>query len=348
MLNNQRILIIRLSSIGDVLHATPVAKALKESYPTCHITWIVSTMSASLLLNNPYIDKVYVWSREEFDQAVKKRQLGTIRKLWHQLKLFYQKNQFDIVLDVHGLFLSGMIAAYSKAPRRIGMANTRELNRFFMTEQAPPTASRHVINRYLSVLAPLHIHTNDVQMTLNLNAEQHKFADDFMKNHRIDSEEKLLLINFKTTWTGKNWGNENFARLIDLLAPDIQILLCGSKQDKEDANKIISLCHKPIFDAAGKTSLLELAALIHRADLVLTGDTGTLHMAIALQTPTISLWGASTPEQYGPIDQTNHIVIRSTHSCLACHKTKCAKGTDECMKAIPVETVAEKVNAILK
>lgn len=348
MLNNQRILIIRLSSIGDVLHATPVARALKEAYPACHITWIVSNMSASLLLNNPYIDEVYVWSREEFDQAVKKRQLGTIRKLWHQLKLFYQKNQFDIVLDVHGLFLSGMIAAYSKTPRRIGMANTRELNRFFMTEQAPPTASRHVINRYLSVLAPLHIHTNDVQMTLNLNAEQHKFAESFMATYHINPQKKLLLINFKTSWSSKNWGNENFAKLIDLLAPDIQILLCGSMQDKEDANTIISLCHKPIFDAVGKTSLLELAALIHRADLVLTGDTGTLHMAIALQTPTISLWGASTPEQYGPIDQTKHIVIRSTHSCLACHKTKCPKGTDECMKAIPVEAVAEKVNAILE
>lgn len=348
MLNNQRILIIRLSSIGDVLHATPVAKALKEAYPTCHITWIVSNISASLLKNNPYIDQVHVWSREEFEQAAGKCQIGTLRKLWHQLKTFYKENHFDIVLDIHGLFLTGVIAAYSKAPRRIGMANTRELNRFFMTEQAPPTSSTHVIKRYLSVLAPLHIQTNDVQMTLELTTEQHKFAEDFIKKHHIDPQKKLLLINFKTTWTGKNWGNENFAKLIDQLSPDIQILLCGSMQDKEDANTIISLCHRPLFDAVGETSLLELAALIHRANLVLTGDTGTLHMAIALQKPTVSLWGASTPEQYGPLDDPKHTVIRSTHTCLACHKTKCPKGTDDCMKAIPVEIVAEKVNAILE
>ncbi len=346
MLNNQRILIIRLSSIGDVLHATPVAKALKEAYPACHITWIVSNMSASLLMNNPYIDQLYVWSREEFDQAVKKRQFAVLRKLWQQLKAFYKENQFDIVLDIHGLFLSGMIAAYSKAQRRIGMANTRELNRFFMTEQAPSPTSPHVIKRYLSVLAPLHIQTNDHQMTLKLTAELHKFADDFLERNHIDSQKKLLMINPKTSWLSKNWGNENFARLIDMLAPNIQILLCGSIQDTADATTITSLCHKPLFDAVGKTSLLELAALIHRTDLLLTGDTGALHIATALQIPTVSLWGPTSPEQYGPL-VPNHIVVQSTHSCVTCHKTKCATGKNDCMRAIPVKSVAKKINSLL-
>lgn len=346
MLNNQRILIIRLSSIGDVLHATPVAKALKEAYPNCHITWLVSKLSASLLSNNPYIDQVHVWSREEFEQAAGKYQLGTLRKLWHQLKTFFKENHFDIVLDIHGLFLTGMIAAYSKAPRRIGMANTRELNRFFMTEQASPIASDHVIKRYLSVLSPLHIHTSEEQMTLNLTADLHKFAEDFLAKNHINPQKKLLMINPKTSWSSKNWDNENFAKLIDLLAPDIQILLCGSIQDKNDADKITALCHRPLFDAVGKTSLLELAALIYRTDLLLTGDTGALHIATALQIPTISLWGPTRPEQYGPL-VPNHIVIRSTHSCVACHKTKCPKGKNDCLQTIRAELVAEKINSIL-
>lgn len=347
MLNNRHILIVRLSSIGDVLHATPVAKALKTAYPDCHITWLVSRLSSSLLTGNPYIDRVFIWSREEFEQAATNRQIGQLKKLWYQLKHFYQETHFDLVVDIHGLFLTGVITAASQAPRRIGMGKTRELNRFFMTEQAPVPTGSHVIDRYLSVLLPLGIYATDKQMTLQLSAADQAFAQTFFDENQIDPQKKILLINPMTSWTSKNWSNENFAKLLCLLPLDVQPLLCGSRHDKAETDKIKALCDRPLFDAVGKTSLTELAALVAKADLVLTGDTGALHIATALGTPTVSLWGPTTPMQYGPLTG-DHTFIQSPHSCIACHKTKCRLHSNACMQAIEPTEVVRKINALLQ
>lgn len=347
MLNNRHILIVRLSSIGDVLHATPVAKALKTTYPTCHITWLVSKLPASLLIDNPYIDRVFIWSREEFEAAASNRQIGQLKKLWLKLKKFYKESHFDLVLDIHGLFLTGVISAIGQTPRRIGMGKTRELNRYFMTEQAPTSNDPHVINRYLSVLLPLGIYAPDKQMTLHLSPAARQFAQTFFAENHIDPQKKVLIINPLTSWPSKNWGNENFVQLLDLLPPDIQPLLCGSRHDKVETDKIKARCRRQLFDAVGKTSLIELAALIAKADLVLTGDTGALHIATALGTPTVSLWGPTSPAQYGPLTGEGHIVIQSPHACTACHKTKCRLQSNACMQAITPANVANKINARL-
>lgn len=349
MINKPHILIIRLSSIGDVLHATPVARALKAAYPACRITWMVSKVASSLLARNPYIDQVFVWSREEFEQAAAKRQTGPLKELWHELRGFYRKHHFDLVLDVHGLFLTGAIAALSKSPRRIGMAKTKELNRYFMTELAPAPAGPHVIDRYLSALLPLGITAPDRSMTLALSPADHDFAAEFIAAHGVDPRKKLLIIQPRTSWPSKNWGDENFAKLLDLLHPNIQVLLCGSQGDKENAARLKALCDRPLFDAVGKTSLPELGALIKRADLLLTGDTGALHIAIALGVPTISLWGPTRPEQYGPPPGSAiHTIIKSPRACTACHKVKCGNPVNDCMRAIAPDFVAKKVNESLQ
>lgn len=346
MLHYPRILIVRLSSIGDVLHATPVATALKRAFPCCHITWIVSRTPSSLLLDNPNIDRVFIWSREDFEAAAANRQIGQLRKLWHRLKKFYHEEQFDLALDIHGLFLSGAITAASKAPRRIGMANTRELNRYFMTELAPPPNDPHVIRRYLSILAPLGIHQADEAMTLVIPAHLQDFAKPFLTALGVNLKKKILLINMKTSWPSKNWNNENFAKLITLLPPNVEPILCGSPHDLDAAAEVKHLCARPLFDVTGKTTLLELAALLKQADLLLSGDTGTLHMATAVGTRTIGLWGPTKPEVYGPLGP-GHVAIRSNHPCIACHKTKCRLPENVCLQSIRPERINRQIGALL-
>lgn len=347
MLNNKRILIIRLSSIGDVLHATPVAKALKKTYPACHITWIVSKTAASLIKTNPYIDEVLIWSREEFEAAATNRHLSQLKKLWLQLKVFYRHKKFDIALDIHGLFLTGAIIYASRTPRRIGMAKTRELNRFFMTEQAPaPASSEHVIKRYLSVLQPLGIDADDCQMTLNIPAETEKFADTFFLQNNLTADRPIVMVNPKTSWSSKNWDNAHFAKCIELIDEKAQIIICGGSQDRQAADWIKHLIRRPIINAAGQTSLLELAALLKKTTLLLTGDTGTLHIGIAVETPTISLWGPTRPQQYGPMTP-QHKVMLTPYSCRNCHKTICRLKNNACMAAITPESVAVQINAML-
>lgn len=344
MLNNARILIVRLSSIGDIMHTTPVAKALKEAYPACHITWIVGRTAAELIHRNPYVDEVVIWSREDFDHAAANRQVGQINKLWHQLKNFYQHHHFDLALDIHGLFLSGAIAYAGKIPRRIGMADTRELNRFFMTEQAPAVAPySHVTLRYLSVLHPLGIHSTDCQMILQTTPQDREFADNFYRENNIKAKQPVLLVNPKTSWASKNWGNERFAKCLELLDPSIQIIMCGSKADCRDAEYIQTLTARPFTNAVAKTSLSELGALLERSTLLLSGDTGTLHLAAAVGTPTLSLWGPTRPEQYGPLGAA-HLKIQTSYQCRACHKTKCRLGTNACMTSIAPSHIAAILN----
>lgn len=345
MLDNKRIIIIRLSSIGDVLHATPVAESLKIAAPNCHLTWIVSKTAASLLKHNPYIDQLLIWSREDFAAAAKQHQFAEMRNLWHQLKTFYQTHKFDIALDIHGLFLTGLIIKASNTPRRIGMAKTKELNRFFMTEQALPASRPHVIYRYLSVLQSLNIQHYTTQMTLIPSSGEIMYATKFWLNHHVTSSTKVLFINPQTSWQSKNWSLDNFAHCINLLESSIKIFICGSAADVMIINKLCALTSRQITNIAGQTSLLELAALLKRADLLLTGDTGALHIAIAVNTPTISLWGPTRPEQYGPLDTTKHCVILSPFTCTACHKTVCRKHQNACINAILPETVATVINA---
>lgn len=343
MLNKKRILIIRLSSIGDVLHATPVASALKAAAPDCHITWIVSRTAAKLLENNPHIDHVMIWSREDFEAAAANRELGQLKKLWQQLQSFYQREKFDIALDIHGLFLTGAILLASRTPRRIGMADARELNRFFMTEQAAPAAHAHVIERYLSVLRPLHIDATDHRMTLRPTPAEERFAVDFLLRHAIDRNKKILFVNPVTSWHSKNWSIAQFAKCMDLLHADIEIVLCGANADRPAIESIRTLTDRRLISATGQTSLTELAALLAQGDLLLTGDTGALHIAVAMGTPTISLWGPTQPEQYGPL-APGHTVIRSPFSCTGCHKTTCRYKTYACMQSIAPEAVAQEIN----
>lgn len=346
MMKQPRILIVRLSSIGDVLHATPVAKALKREIPDCHITWIVGNTASELLMDNPYIDEVRIWPREEFELAAKSRQFGRMRGLWREIAAFCKASKFDIALDVHGLFLTGAIAAATKAPLRIGMAGARELNRFFMTRQAPRPEHPHVIRRYLSVLQPLGIAAADTEMTLPISPGQKKFAGEFFRGAGLDMSKKILMVHFQTSWPSKNWSRQNFAALIDLLPEDIQPVLCGSRQDARAAFEIRSLCAKEPFDITGKTSLRQLAALLSGADLLLTGDTGALHIAVAVGAPTVSLWGPTPPERYGPL-ACGHTVIRGAAACAACHKTNCRLPARECMDSIRPERVAEAIRARL-
>lgn len=346
MLNNKRILIIRLSSIGDVLHATPVAKALKTACPSCRITWIVSKTAAGLLNGNPYIDEILIWSREDFEAAAKNRRFGQLRKLWLELKVFYRQKSFDIALDIHGLFLTGAILYASKTPRRIGMAKTRELNRFFMTEQAPDPESGHVIDRYLSVLRPLGIQAKDRTMTLLVSQENEKRAAQFFRQNGLDESKPIVMVNPKTSWRSKNWPPKHFAACLRLIDKTAQVILCGGPQDAPDADEIKKLAGRSAVNAAGRTSLPELAALLKKSAVLLTGDTGALHIAIALGTPTVSLWGPTSPQQYGPL-AGNHKTLLSPHSCRGCHKTTCRSKATACMAAITPEAAAASINAIL-
>lgn len=347
MTDGKRFAIIRLSAIGDVLHATPVARALKTKFPACHITWIVGQASYPMVKDNPFIDEVYIWSRERWETMMRQGKWIEAWRMWRQLRQDMAARRFDIALDVHGLLLSGMVTKVTGAPRRIGLGDTKEPNWLFMTERSPSQPQEvHAIQRYLSILRPLGITTHDYKMTLCLDEQAKRYAEEFFTRHAIRKNEKVVVLNPATTWPAKNWPAEFFAAAADALARNARIIVCGGPGDIEIVNKVMARSAAPVINAVGQTSLQQLAAIIGRANLVIAGDTGPLHMAVALGVPTVSIFGPTDPARFGPLSP-GHIVLRSKAGCMPCHKTVCPRKSMLCMNDIRPDAVIAAARRVL-
>ena len=273
-----RILVVRLSAIGDVLHSTAVVHNLKRLVPDCHVTWLVSPPASILLENNPDIDRLLVWDRRTFDKAAAHLDLRTVRQTLKEAAALLHQYEFDIALDIQGLFLSGMLTRMSRAPRRIGIHERHEGNFLFMTEMAPDIPERHKIRRYMTALAPLGIGPEDFMpgLVLKLPDTYDGFAETFFADKKVtlhDPQQPLLLVNTRTTWPDKNWPPEFFGRAL---------------------------------------------AIFRESDLLLTGDTGPLYIAEAVGLPTLSLWGPTHPGIYGPLTKGHHFILSPHECTACC------------------------------
>jgi lipopolysaccharide heptosyltransferase I len=344
ILVSKEILIIRLSSIGDIIHCTPVASSLKAAWPDCKITWMVGEVSADLLKDNPNIDEILIWSREKFEKHLRAYQFKKALEMWRDLQDKLQGRAFYAVLDIHGLFLTGMIARQAKTEKRIGLKGAKELNSLFMNETAQ-ALGKHITDKYLGVLAHLGIERVDHRMCLVVSQDARQFVKNFFQEHTVAAQEKILVLVLGTTWATKNWPPAFFIEIIKLLYRDFRIVLCGGKAEVEIGREVETKAGVPIINSIGLTSLLEMAGIIEQASAVVAGDTGPLHMAGALGVPTVGMFGPTDPAIYAPQGE-QHATLFSNLPCSYCHKQKCPGGERKCMETITTEAVAQKVYAI--
>ena len=342
----KEILIIRLSSIGDVMHCTPVAEALKAAWPDCKITWLVGEICADLIKYNPDIDHMMIWSRERFEKHLRAYEFTQAYSMWRWLQSELAVKTYDVVLDIHGLFLTGMIARQAKTSLRIGLQAARELNPLLMTKTAKPLG-KHIIERYLGVLSPLGITPATRKMTLVVPAAAKQFAQSYLSKEKVSASDKLAIIVPGTTWPTKNWPPELFATTARILAQDFKIMLCGGRGEVARGQEIAIKAGVPVINAIGKTSLLEMAALLEQATVVVAGDTGPLYMAAALETPTVAIFGPTNPATYTPPGKQSSFVVNE-RQCSFCHKTTCRTGTSECINRVLPEEVVAQVYQVCK
>ncbi len=345
-LDNMNVLIVRLSSIGDVLHATVVAHNLKLNEPNCHITWLASPPASELLRYNPDIDELIIWDRNAFERALKTCSPHALKASLCNLHHILASHRFDVVLDVHGLFLTGVISLLSKAHKRIGIRGMHEFNNLFMTALAPKVNNPHKVYQYAAVLHHFGINSLNLNYILGLPPFLDDFASHFFAEHGIDCNQPILMVNPCSTRANKNWPVKSFVQVLDKLPANIQIIFCGAVKDTDTINDIRNSMAHSSYSIAGKTNLLELAALFRASDLLLTGDTGPLHIAIAVGLTTLSLWGPTKPEIYGPL-VSEHAFIVSKNDCTACLKASCRYHTNDCMKSILPSAVEAKIRELL-
>lgn len=319
-----RILIIRLSALGDVVHALPSLARLREALPEATIGWAVEDRAASLLQGHPQLDRLHVVPRGAWANLVKKDPLAVLRGLRRQAREL-RAGRYDVTLDFQSNTRSAALAWLSGAPRRIGQPKpfAKEAARLFATESPPPVGKTvHKIERNLQLLLPLGI-TGPAPRPLIPEPEALGAAADAI----AAGARPLVVIHPGVSVFGalKAWPEERFAALGARLAADgARVLFAwGGAAEERLARSLAAAA--PGTEAAPRTAgILGFAALLRRADLVVGVDSGPLHLAAAVGAPVLGLYGPKHPQTYGPF-WGPHEVVRSGIECSPCRYRRCPR-----------------------
>jgi len=336
------ILIVKLSAIGDVIHTLPSLTALRRLYPDAHITWVVEAAAADLVLNHPYLDEVLISRRKSW---IKDMKAGKFQPAWREMRSFLSRlrsRRYDLVIDFHGLFKSSVIVFLSGGKRKLGYDSWQELSGLFLNEKIPEYMNKHAVDRYLDFVRYLGAKPDDVEFVLPLTDGTKESARLLLDKYHL-SEKKYIAINPIAFWETKLWNNAKFARLADWIKEKLNLDVVFTGSNKTDAADILSRMTGEGINLGGETSLLTLAEIYQRACAVITTDSGPMHLAAAVGTPVIALFGPTDPRRTGPYG-TGHTIIRADLSCSPCLKKKCPNR--QCMEDIMPEQVfaaAEKI-----
>lgn len=338
----KNILIIKPSSIGDIIHALPFLKAVKTKYPKATISWLINRGLNDLIANNPYLNEVILFERKRwggFNNIVSKYREFT--KFIKNIK----NRRFDAVIDLQGLFRSGIITYLSGADYRIGFANARELSPFFYNYKiSPPINEMHAVDRYLLIAKELDADTSKKEFTINIPKKENVYVSGLVKRN---GGRPLIAINPSARWQTKIWSFKRYAELTDKIVSElnVQTILIGSRDDKDRVAQVSSMMKTEHINLCSKTTLLQLAALLKRVDLLITNDSGPMHIAAAVGTPVVALFGPTRPKMTGPYGN-GHVVIQKDISCIGCLKKSC--DDLKCMDAISVDEVFNSVRKMLR
>jgi len=308
----KKILIIRLSAIGDVVHCLPTLEVLRRSFPQAEISWAVDTLAANLLEDHPYLSQVIVVPAKELDKEIKS--LTTFSSAWGEIKKISQRlktERFDLVLDLHGLLKSGLVSYFTHAPFRLVHPLARDFSHLFATHRVPKlSSSPHVVENYLDTVRYLDLEIGKVEFPLFIGKKEEAYAQRFLKAAQIEKKKLLIGLNAGASRANKQWPPTRFAQLGDEIRRKYfcQLIVFGSPQDLPTVREIASQMKSPPLIAAGKTNLKELTALLGQCQLLISGDTGPLHIAVAVGTPVVALFGPTDYHYSGPYGEKSIVV----------------------------------------
>ena len=340
------ILIVRLSAIGDVIHTLPALNAIRNRYPGARITWLVEEAAADFIVGHQALDRVIISRRKKWVKGIfSKAYLKNLRELFSFLKEL-RDTQYDLIINFQTLFKSGILVALANGKRKAGYGKGMEHmehSYIFLNERIKPVdMDNHAILRSLMLIESLGIKSKEIQYNLPVFSADRTKAAELLQAHEINGAKPVIAINPVAKWKTKLWYNDKFAELADRLSMKYgaRIIFTGNKDDLSVIEDIISRMHAKAANLAGKTTLKMLAAIFEQADLVISTDTGPMHVAAATGTPVIAIFGPTAPWRTGPFGSI-HKIVRANVGCSPCFKRKCVSM--ECMKKISVNQVMESI-----
>ena len=335
----RNILLIRLSSLGDIVLTSPAIRAVREHFPKARISMLVASQSADLLTENPHLDEVI-----RFDRRAKDKDTAQMLKLARMLR----EREFDLAIDFQRKFRTGLLAYLSGAKCRVGYHQPKGL----LCSVRVPDSTGHAVERYFALLHAAGIAAKDRTLELFLSESDRNYARDAMQKRSIDGDKPTIGLFPGAGWKLREWMPDRFAAIGDRLVRhfDAQVIVFGGQHERELANRVIDLMTEKAISLAGNHQIRQFAALIERCNLFLTNDTGPMHIAAALRTPTVALFGPGNHIRFQPLDPI-HSTIRHDVPCNPCKQFTDRCKDNICMKLITVDevwnTICQKMSTTL-
>lgn len=335
----RRIAIIKPSALGDIAHTLPVVTALRQRFPRAEISWVVNNVYASLLKNHPDLDDVISYDRNSFQ-----KDWGT--GIDYHARFFRQlfRRHFDLVIDLQGLLRTGLMVRASGAKWRMGLASAREGSRWFYNIVLPDDLwNMHAVDRYWLAADALGVGNMTKQFKLpNLEPERKNCLAKLAHLPR-----PWVMMNLGTRWHTKRWPVNHFAILSQhvSLASAGSTVLVGGPDETQLAEQFTGYWSRNVYSTVGKTTLRELAALLSLADLVISNDSGPLHLGVALGKPVLTPFTCTSPVRTGPYQQPQGVVSTNV-PCAASYVKTCTHMS--CMSELTPARVLPTLDILLR
>lgn len=364
-----RILLIKPSAVGDVIHALPVLAKLRKRYPAARIDWMLTPENAQLVGRHPAISNVVLFERRAYGRPWRdwSSSLDFVRMISN-----LREANYDLVIDLHGQFRSAFFTLATGAQTRIGFdrprrrvrhagralpeeafhhawQGARELSWIAYTHRIGiPTLDAHAIDRYLWLGELLDLPTGPPETNLPIAPEARERVDQLLKSEGV-GEKPIALLSPGTIWETKRWLSENFAAVGRHFAEmDWAVILTGAGKDVRACQEVAAQCPQAI-NLCARTNLSDLAALTQRASICITNDSGPMHLAAALGTPLVAIFGPTDPLWVGPYGRADS-VVRAGVPCSPCylrHLRQC-RHNHACMHEVTAEMVIERAEETLR
>ena len=346
-----KILVIRLTSLGDVIFTLPLVNTLKDANNEVH--YLVAEKGFDLIKDNPSIDKVHLcplaeWRKSPF--SLKK--YIQFKKLIKEL----QAEKFDIAIDCQQMFKSLFLFLFCGAKRRITFSDARELSILGGNEFVKPKTkfrdfTYHIVERNLDFARHLGITPDKIKFTLPKTSEKSKSKIDKITSH-FQYGKPIVILAPATTWENKHWDNKNWAKLAEAFDEKSNLIFTGTEKDKALIDDILLLSTRPIkhFDLVGQTNLEELKELFSRAEIVISPDSGSSNLAWSCSTPAvITIFTATPAKRFGPYGDKKYTSIQGQLPCQPCFNKICKLQSEKniCKKQPDADTIIKIVNNLL-
>jgi heptosyltransferase-3 len=332
----RNILIIKLRYIGDVLLATPTLRAIKTARPDVRVTMMVNHGSEDVLSGNPDLDEILVLDK------------GSLAAQW-RLIAGLRRRRFDTVIDLTDGDRSAFLSWVSGGPVRIGFNDEHRWRGRCYTEVVRPAADvQHRIDRDLEALKPIGIQAGSRNPQLWLTPEEENSGDQLLDQLGVQRSQSIVILQPGARYWFKAWPPERFAELADQLTSQYscQVLIGGSHQDGDLAQQIRQMAKSRPVIMAGRTTIKQFAAIAKKSVLFVGSDSGAMHIASAVGTPLVALFGPSNPAEWGPRGGPADVIYMGL-DCRVCFHPTCRRGEGNCMRLITVDAVYASAQRML-